>query len=133
MANGADPNELENKAAGTQAEEYVADQVGGERTPNEWYDVLGPYGEVIEVKSTSEEYASGRRGRFRLWRSQHDRLIQEQGTYWFLVDGLPTVRMDAREVSELLDRESLEWTGSGSHEMESQQVKIPWNYVIDPD
>lgn len=133
MASEANPNELENKAEGTRAEEYVADRTNGERMPNEWYDVLGPYGDKLEVKSTSEEYASGRRGRFRLWRDQHDRLQQDGGTYWFLVDGMETVRLSPREVNEVIDKHSLSWTGSGRHGMESEQVKIPWNYIMDPE
>lgn len=124
-----------NKEDGTRAEEYVAEQVHGERTPNEWYDVLGPAPENrrIEVKSTQERLSSGRRGRFRLWRSQHERMKDADGRYWFLIDGREPFQRSPEEVSEVIDENGLSWTGSGSHEMDTEQVKIPWSHFIDPD
>ena len=121
-----------NKEAGTRAEEYVARQTGGERTPNAWYDVEAPDG-IVEVKSTQERLSSGRRGRFRLWKDQHQNLRDHGGTYWFLVEGREPVRLDPEEVDAIMDRKGLSWSDSGSHPQNSEQLKLVWSYVLDPD
>jgi hypothetical protein len=120
-----------NKEAGTQAEEYVARQIGGERTPNAWYDVEA--GGIHEVKSTQERLRSGRRGRFRLWKDQHQNLRDHGGTYHFLVDGVGYVQLDAEEIDELMDEEGLTWAGSGDHPQDTQQLKVTWRHIMDED
>lgn len=125
-----------NREDGTRAEEYVADAIGGERTPEAWYDVLSPSGGLVEVKSTTAELSSGRSGRFRLWKSQHDKLRDQDGEYWFLVDGRDApepVEMTADEVEDTINENDLSWTGSGKHGMDTPQVKIPWTHLIDPE
>lgn len=120
-----------NKEAGTRAEEYVADQVGGERTPNAWFDVEDRNGEIIEVKSTQDRLSSGRRGRFRLWKDQHQNLKDHGGTYWFLVDGKQPVQLDPEEIDRIMDEEGLSWAGSGNHPQDTQQLKLVWSHVLD--
>jgi hypothetical protein len=119
-----------NYQAGKRAEEHIADQLpGGVRTPNEWYDVESVTG-VHEVKSTVEELSSGRNGRFRLWKHQHERLEEEGGTYHFLVDGVGIEEIPAEEVTELIEQGNLSWTGSGNHGMDQRQVKIRWPEIF---
>lgn len=119
-----------NKEAGTRAEDYVARQTGGTRTPNAWFDVETSHG-IIEVKSTQERLSSGRRGRFRLWRSQHENLKDHGGRYWFLVDGVGEREMDPAEIDRIMAEEGLSWTGSGDHGQDTQQVKLTWPYVME--
>lgn len=123
-----------NKEAGTQAEEYVARQMNGERTPNAWYDVDAGDGTLIEVKSTQGRLSDGRRGRFRLWKEQHEALRDHDGLYWFLVDG-GGIRenVEPEEIDAIMERENLKWTGSGSHPKEDKQLKLTWSHILDPD
>lgn len=125
-----------NKEAGTQAEDFVAREVNGSRTPNAWYDVDHPSGAIIEVKSTQKRLGSGRRGRFRLWKEQHENLRDHGGRYWFLVDGHGQgVRRNVppEEIDGIIKRENRQWTGSGSHPKEDKQLKIVWTHILDPD
>ena len=121
-----------NKEAGTQAEEYVAQQTGGERTPNAWFDVEAPEG-IVEVKSTQERLSSGRRGRFRLWRDQHQNLKDHGGRYWFLVDGVGVEQLDPEDIDDIMADEGLSWAGSGSHPQGSDQLKLTWTHVLDAE
>jgi hypothetical protein len=121
-----------NKEAGTQAEQYVADQIGGERTPNAWFDVEGPDG-IIEVKSTQERLSSGRRGRFRLWYDQHQNLKDHGGTYWFLVDGHEPEQVDPEEIDQIMEDKGLSWAGSGNHPQGTDQLKLVWTHVLDAE
>lgn len=121
-----------NKEAGTQAEEYVAQQTGGERTPNAWFDVEAPEG-IVEVKSTQDRLSSGRRGRFRLWYDQHQNLKDHGGTYWFLVDGVGVEQLDPEEVDDIMDDEGLSWAGSGNHPQDTRQLKLTWTHVLDAE
>jgi hypothetical protein len=121
-----------NKAAGTRAEDYVADQLdGGIRTPNEWYDVEDFHG-IHEVKTTQETLSNGRSGRFRLWKDQHERLKEQDGTYHFLIDGVGYKQVPADEVDDLLEESEAGWTDAGDHRDEAQQFKLGWPYVF-PD
>jgi len=117
-----------NKEAGTQAENYVARQTGGERTPNAWFDVDAPDG-IIEVKSTQERLSSGRRGRFRLWQDQHQNVKDHGGTYWFLVEGYDPVELPPERIDEIMDREGLKWAGSGNHPQDTNQLKLTWTHI----
>jgi hypothetical protein len=121
-----------NKEAGTQAEEYVAQQTGGERTPNAWFDMEAPEG-IVEVKSTQERLSSGRRGRFRLWKDQHQNLKDHGGRYWFLVDGVGVEQLDPEDIDDIVEEEGLSWAGSGSHPQGSDQLKLTWTHVLDAE
>ena len=121
-----------NKEAGTRAEEYVARQTGGERTPNAWFDVDTPEG-IAEVKSTQERLSSGRRGRFRLWYDQHQNLKDHGGTYWFLVEGHEPQQLDPEEVDEIMDEKGLSWASAGEHPQGTDQLKLTWTYVLDDE
>lgn len=120
-----------NKEAGTQAEEYVARSRGGERTPNAWFDVETPDG-IVEVKSTQQRLSSGRRGRFRLWRDQHQNLKDHDGEYHFLVEDVGEAQLTPEEVDAIMDEEDLSWSGSGNHPQGSDQLKLVWTYIMDP-
>lgn len=120
----------QNKEVGTQAEQYVADQTGGERTPNAWFDVETRDG-IIEVKSTQERLSSGRRGRFRLWYDQHQNLKDHDGTYWFLVEGKQPVQLDPSEVDDIMQEQGLTWASAGEHPQGTDQLKLVWTYVLD--
>lgn len=122
-----------NKDVGTAAEEWVARQVDGERTPNAWFDVDAGLDGIIEVKSTRRRLSSGRRGRFRLWKDQHQNLKDHNGEYWFLVDGLDPAVLDAPEIDEIMAENDLKWAESGNHPQETKQLKLVWTYVIDPE
>jgi len=119
-----------NKEAGTQAENYVARQTGGERTPNAWFDVEAPDG-IIEVKSTQERLSSGRRGRFRLWRDQHQNLKDHGGTYWFVVEGKEPAQLDPEDIDDIMADNDLSWASAGEHPQGTDQLKLTWTYVLD--
>jgi len=121
-----------NKEAGTRAEDWVAQQTGGERTPNAWFDVDTPDG-IVEVKSTQERLSSGRRGRFRLWYDQHQNLKDHGGTYWFLVDGVGVEQLDPKEVEDIMDENGLSWASAGEHPQGTDQLKLTWTYVLDAE
>jgi len=138
MADGRATNE--NKEIGTNAEEYIARKTGGERHPNEWYDVKSGNGTTIEVKTTRETIndtpattTDPRNGRFRLWKQQHENLKDAEGVYYFLVDGLPTTRVDPEKVERVMEEHGLNWTDSGASTDNEHQVKINWTYLIDPE
>jgi hypothetical protein len=118
-----------NKEAGTQAENYVARRIGGTRTPEAWYDVETSDG-IHEVKSTEKmlDY-SDRRGRFRLWKHQHENLRDHGGTYHFVVDGVGHVEVDPEVVDTIRQQEGLKWTGAGNTG-ESAQLKLTWTHVM---
>lgn len=123
-----------NKEAGTQAEEYVAQQTGGTRTPNGTYDVETGSGRVAEVKSTQKRYDyDNRRGRFRLWKQQHQALKDEDGVYYFLVEGMPPARIKPDAIDRIMREKGLSWTDSGPSHDKGQQLKLNWKYVIDPE
>lgn len=121
-----------NKEAGTRAEEYVARQTSGERTPNAPHDVEAPDG-IKEVKSTQKRLSSGRRGRFRLWKDQHEYLRDHGGEYWFLVEGREPAVLDPEEVDDIMAEEGLKWAGSGNHPQDTRQLKLVWTHVLDPE
>lgn len=125
-----------NAKQGESIEQYRARQRGdgADHTPDEWFDVLDGW-QPIEVKSTQRTLASGRKGRFRLWRNQHDGMTEQGGEYDFAVIDDDKVwketTVSADRVSEIIDENDLSWTAAGRHGMPTEQVKIPWNYVIE--
>jgi hypothetical protein len=72
---------------GTAAERAAADRYRLRREGNHtsWCDALDADGVPHEIKSTVHRRASGRPGRFRLWKDQHDRLAAAGGRYVFVV------------------------------------------------
>lgn len=126
----------ENAAQGESIEQYRARQRGSDadHTPDEWFDVLDGW-TPIEVKSTTRRLSSGRRGRLRLWRTQHETLLEQGGEYDVVViedDEISAeTTVTAERMDEILTDGGLSWTNAGqSHGMPSQQVKVPWHYVI---
>lgn len=127
----------QNQQQGESIEQYRARQRGSDasHTPDEWFDVIDGW-TPIEVKSTTRRLASGRRGRWRLWKSQHEKLLEQEGEYDLAVieddDLVAEKTLSAKEMDEVINEANLSWTSAGdSHSMPSQQVKIPWNYVFD--
>lgn len=118
-----------NKDVGTSIESYRADQRGGERTPEAWFDVEDG-STIVEVKSTEKRLSSGRRGRYQLEEDQHENLLDHGGEYDFALrdgDDLAAERtMDASDVEDLLDEKDLKWPRAG-------KLKLPWSYVHEPD
>lgn len=139
-----------NAEQGESIEQYRARRRGGEHTPGEWFDVMDGW-QPVEVKSTQrrintdpELVSSPRNGRWRLWRDQHEKMVEQGGEYDFVVidddgdddenesgDIWRETTVSADRVSEIIEQNELSWTGAGKHGMPTEQVKIPWTYVID--
>jgi len=63
---------------GRTAEELVESEYEGYlRSLAENFDLASRTGSVVEVKSAQSELANGEAGRFRLFKSQHDRLVRQ--------------------------------------------------------
>lgn len=122
-----------NAQQGESIEQYRARERGGDHTPDEWFDVLDGF-DVIEVKSTQKTLASGRSGRWRLWRKQHEKMVEQNGEYDLVVidddEIWREVTLSAAEVDDIISENGLSWTDAGNHGMPSEQVKIPWHYAI---
>lgn len=141
-----------NAEQGESIEQYRARVRGSDavHTPGEWFDVMDGW-QPVEVKSTQrrinegEDYVSAaRNGRWRLWRGQHEKMIEQDGEYDLVViddDGDQEENEDgdiwrqttisAEDVSEIIDENELSWTGGGGHGMKTEQVKIPWHYALE--
>lgn len=121
----------QNKQLGRRVEEYRAEQRGGEVVPEAWFDVEGPNGELVEVKSTNVRLADGRRGRYQLERENHENLVDHGGVYDFVLRDDPKtadeiVGKPASEVEELRREHELKWPDGG-------KLKLPWSYLHDVD
>ncbi|MWG36942.1 hypothetical protein [Halomarina oriensis] len=133
-----------NEDRGRFAEEAVAEHYGVTHAPDvtDWYDCINEStGTKFEVKSTVEELASGRSGRFRVWEDQTVSLIasDRQGTAWVVF-----VLFDRRErivavrrvrpstVARLVHADGGDWNLAGHSERDGRQHKIAWDDVIRP-
>lgn len=80
-----DSNEVNRYA--TSIERQIRDRENYE-TPDdgrEWRDARTPGGRDIEIKSALRERATGRAGRFRVFRGPHTTLSSRRGAYHFVV------------------------------------------------
>lgn len=80
-----DSNEVNRYA--TSIERQIRDRENYE-TPDdgrEWRDARTPGGRDIEIKSALRERATGRPGRFRIFRDPHGTLSNRRGAYHFVV------------------------------------------------
>lgn len=130
-----------NERQGRFATEHVADQFDllVENDVEDWYDAVDEStGTKYEVKSTSQELASGATGRFRLWEDQHRSLTSAAAadgqTAWYafvLLDDANNVADVARRkpstVTTIVDRD---WNRAEHVERNSRQHKVPWYEVI---
>lgn len=130
MAQSADGRETnENKQLGTAIEEYRAEERGGYRTPDQFYDVKVPDGPIVEVKSTEQHLATGRNGRYQLVEGNHRQLVEAGGVYDFVLrDDQDTaaerIGVPAGEVSGMIEEAGLKWPDGG-------KLKLTWTYVHD--
>lgn len=87
-------------------------------------DARSSDGRPYDIKGAMSNRKTGR-GRFRLWKDQHDVLVAEKGGYVFVryraTEGGIYVQ-EMREISASAIR--VEWGGSGSHRRDSKQAKI---------
>lgn len=133
----------QNAKQGESMEQYRARRRGSDavHTPGEWFDVMDGW-DPVEVKSTQRRINTGedtvsapRNGRWRLWHSQHEKMVEQGGEYDLVVidDGeiWRETTLSAEEVSDVITENELKWTGGGGHGMSSEQVKIPWHYVFE--
>jgi hypothetical protein len=99
-----------------------------------WYDGRRDSGAVLEVKSALSTLASGADGRFRLWREQHEQLLEydreDSARYAFVlfdVDGRdPVARLKQKppaDVGRIIGARG-GWGPSG-HASEGEQHKLP--------
>lgn len=132
----ASQGQNENAVQGETIEQHRARVRGSdaEHMPGEWFDLMDGW-TVVEVKSTTRRLGSGRRGRWRLWKGQHEKMVEQGGEYDLVVieddEIWRSVTISADEVTEVIEDNDLSWTNAGdSHSMPTEQVKIPWKHVI---
>jgi hypothetical protein len=148
-----------NKQAGTEAEEWAERQYNGERTPNAWFDVDGSDSilEVKSTRRTLSSGRRGRfRLWFDQHQNLQDHsgeyvfVLTEEPLYptndtddsKITEDGRlkqsvvnerikngATARLDPDRIDEIMNRESLEWAGSGNHVQRTRQLKLTWKHI----
>lgn len=105
-----------------------------------WYDgKRESSGAVIEVKSALSRLDSGEPGRFRLWRKQHEQLVEKDrdGSAWYvfvlfdLSTNPPVARMTRREPASI-GRSVAARGGFGpsGHAERGEQHKLPINAIF---
>jgi hypothetical protein len=90
-------------------------------------------GIIVEIKSTIVAYADGRRGRFKIRRSQHETLLDEAGVYLFAVcrDTLDRPALALKVVpATTVDALVQSWIDSASSR--SEYAQISWGSVFEP-
>ena len=119
----------QNKRLAEHVEGERADARDAEPAPNGQHYVVVDDGELVEVKTTKREVGESyrRTGRYQLEESNHEALVDDGGTYDFVLrddDGL-TVEvetMDAGDVDELLRENGRTWP-NGS------KLKVRWDVI----
>jgi len=99
-----------------------------------WYDAARDSGAVLEVKSALSSLASGADGRFRLWRDQHEKLVEHDrdgsARYAFVLFDLsgrePVALLKQREPAAVGRQVGARggWGPSG-HNSRGEQYKLP--------
>lgn len=69
---------------GSRAEIKMAEKYGLDLDRTSWRDAIGADGCPVEIKATQRERDSGAKGRFRLFKEQHERLSEQDGSYIFV-------------------------------------------------
>jgi hypothetical protein len=107
----------------------------------DWYDAARDSGAVLEVKSALSRLDSGAAGRFRLWREQHERLVEHDrdgsARYAFVLFELsgrePVAMLKQKQpatVGRMIGARG-GWGPSG-HDSRGEQYKLPIEAVY-PD
>lgn len=104
-----------------------------------WYDGRRESGAVLEVKSALSSLANGADGRFRLWREQHEQLLEydrdgsaRYGFVLFDVDGRKPVAKLKQQVPADVGRmigARGGWGPSG-HDSQGEQHKLPIDAIF---
>jgi hypothetical protein len=105
-----------------------------------WYDARRESGAVLEVKSALSTLGSGADGRFRLWREQHEKLVEHDrdgsaryGFVLFDVSGRePTALLKQREPATVGRQIGARggWGPSG-HDSQGEQHKLPIEAIFE--
>lgn len=97
----------------------------------EWRDAVTDRGRDIEIKAAQRTRSSGKPGRFRIFRSSHEKLIENSGAYHFAVYRPRGSGGEILKDRTLLPRRltGFDWSNS-DHETRrvsdrAEQVKIP--------
>jgi hypothetical protein len=128
--------------SGELAERMATDAYAGYSrfVDSDYYDGKRDSGAVIEVKSTLTRLSGGQKGRFRLWKAQHERLLRHDrdGTagYVFVLFDVgrnpPVARMAKRKPARIGRQVGARggWNRSG-HASQGKQHKLPIEAVFD--
>jgi len=107
-----------------------------------WYDGRRESGAVVEVKSCLSELQSGAAGRWRLWREQHDRLLEHDrdasAFYVFVlfdVGARPPVARMVRQAPATVGRQvgARGGWGPSGHDSRGEQHKLPIEAIMGGD
>jgi len=106
-------------------------------TPSETIPFVGicllERGSIVEIKSTIRTYADGRRGRFKIRRSQHETLLDSAGAYLFVVcrDTVDRPAVALKVIpATTVDALVHSWIDSASSR--SEYAQISWGSLFDP-
>lgn len=89
-------------------------------------------GSIVEIKSTIQTYADGRRGRFKIRRSQHEALLDSAGAYLFVVcrDTIDRPPVALKVVpATTVDALVHSWIDSATSR--SEYAQISWGSIFD--
>lgn len=118
---------------GTLAERKAADRYGLERegAHTSWCDAEYQNGTPVEIKSATVSRSDGSKGRFRIFKKYHERLLREDGYYCFVVyqprgRGITVLDMVMRKANRM---PLSAWYGAGGHR-DSNQTKVAINSVF---
>lgn len=88
----------------------------------------------VEVKGCCEQYHSGRVGRLRFWKRQHQELREVDGVYLIVVynpDAQEPVQRDRwvhwSSLEQIMEEGGYSWYSADGHTMWSEQTQIRWN------
>jgi hypothetical protein len=105
-----------------------------------WYDGKRESGAVLEVKSALSTLDNGAAGRFRIWKNQHDRLVEHDrdgsARYGFVLfdlsDREPTALLKQREPATVGRQIGARggWGPSG-HDSQGKQHKLPIDAIFE--
>lgn len=124
-----------------ESERIAADEYGYKTYLSERFDAARESGSVIEVKSTQFEHESGARGRFRLFKGQHESIVrydrQESAFYVFALwdntarpSEVYLTRRKPAKVGRIIGARG-GWNRSGHPS--GKQMKLPYSQFFDVD
>lgn len=125
-----------NQRQGDDATNIVVNEWNLDEEHTSWYDAINPRtGAKFECKSTHTEYSNGAKGRFRLWRSQHQSLTSAEasGTAWYvfvLFESDGKLRDIRRMKPSTVTQEIDHWNLAGHNEKIGRQYKLPWDRIF---